>query len=338
MISYLEMAMHAVTKAYPHYWPGYYTEDMHAQKSAPRTPVELFPVFHRAYDWHSCVHGFWCMIRILKESSDIPADRRSAALTLIRTELTAKNIAGELTTFELPQYRAFERPYGLGWACMLAAELHTWLDRPDPALAGVMLPLAKLAAERIITWHERLPYPIQTGEHNQSAFGLELLRRYAETFDAPELTARIDREIQRLYAPRVLSILHAEPSGHDFLSPSLGRAMVVRHVMPPTDYAGWLEHFFPQLRADVPAADWLTPAAGHDAADGKLSHLIGLNLSRAWMMRQIAGRLPTGEKRRSVLLASADQHLRTAEAAIDPHHFASSHWLATFAVLAISDT
>lgn len=338
MISYLEMAMHAVTKAYPHFWPGYYTEDMHLEKIAPKTPSELFPVFHRAYDWHSCVHGFWCMTRILRASGDIPASKREAACALLASELTLANLTGELRTLELPQFKSFERPYGLAWVCRLAAELSVWDERPTRMLQDVMQPLATLSAERIISWHERLPYPIQTGEHNQTAFSLELLRDYAETCSHATLLRRIDREIARLYAAKNLSVIHAEPSGHDFLSPSLGRAMLVRHVMPASDYGEWLSDYFPSLETVAESGLWLEPAFGHIASDGKLCHLIGLNFSRAWMMQKIVKALPLADPRREKLSVSADLHLRTAEAAIDPQHFESSHWLATFAVLAMTDT
>jgi hypothetical protein len=45
-----------------------------------------------------------------------------------------------------------------------------------------------------------------------------------------------------------------------------------------------------------------------DRADGKLAHLDGLNLSRAWMLEGIASGLPDADPRRAALLAAAARH------------------------------
>src|SRR5690242_18337478 len=31
-----------------------------------RTPRALHPVFHGSFDWHSCVHGYWMLARLLR--------------------------------------------------------------------------------------------------------------------------------------------------------------------------------------------------------------------------------------------------------------------------------
>jgi hypothetical protein len=74
------------------------------------------------------------------------------------------------------------------------------------------------------------------------------------------------------------------------------------------------------------------PAIVTDRSDGKIAHLDGVNLSRAWCFRSIAPLL--GNRDRKVATAAADEHL----AAALPHiagDYMGEHWLASFALLAL---
>ena len=67
-----------------------------------------------------------------------------------------------------------------------------------------------------------------------------------------------------------------------------------------------------------------------DRFDGRLAHLDGLNLSRAWCWRTIADAVPDPTAANTI----ADAHL----AAALPHladDYMGEHWLATFALLAL---
>jgi hypothetical protein len=121
-----------------------------------------------------------------------------------------------------------------------------------------------------------------------------------------------------------------EPSGEDFLSPCLEEADLMRRILPPKPFAAWLDGFLPELPTTA-AGDWLTPGIVTDPTDGKLAHLHGLNLSRAWALEGIAGGLPEGDARRGALLASAGTHRARGLAAVSGEHYAGSHWLGTFA-------
>jgi hypothetical protein len=323
--SYLDMAIHAVTTPYPYYWPAY--------ELAPDQPKqscrELFPVFHKSYDWHSCVHGFWSIARVLQLAPS--AEQVDRGGSLLETELTADKIAGEMKTLQRIEYRSFERPYGLAWVCKLAGELIGVHQKQWFAVE----PLARFAADRVLDWHQRLTYPLQTGEHSQSAFGLALIKDFAVRVGDDSLVARLNKEIARLYAVKARSIIHAEPSGHDFLSPSLARAMVVGEYLPQTDFSAWLTDYIPELGRQN---DWLPVVSGYDSSDGKLSHLIGLNLSRSWMLKRIAAKLSANDSRFNVLLRVAAAHSTTGHKAVTFEHFASSHWLASFALLDLTDS
>ena len=89
--------------------------------------------------------------------------------------------------------------------------------------------------------------------------------------------------------------------------------------------------FLPRLIEGEPAT-LFTPVRVSDRSDGKIAHLDGLNLSRAWCWRLLA------DGRRDELGAAmrdiADRHL----AASLPHvtgDYMGEHWLASFAMLAL---
>jgi DUF2891 family protein len=67
-----------------------------------------------------------------------------------------------------------------------------------------------------------------------------------------------------------------EPSGHDFLSPALTEADLMRRVLSPRDFATWFDAFLPGL-AQGKASNLLEPAQVRDPTDGHQGHLYGLN-------------------------------------------------------------
>jgi hypothetical protein len=124
-----------------------------------------------------------------------------------------------------------------------------------------------------------------------------------------------------------------EPSLDDFLSPALMEAECMRRVMDVDPWTEWMRRFLPFIVAKDPPA-LFTPVVVSDRSDGKIAHLDGLNLSRAWCWRSIASTWPETEPRRAIALAAADDHLA---ASLDhvAGDYAGEHWLATFATLAL---
>jgi len=96
--------------------------------------------------------------------------------------------------------------------------------------------------------------------------------------------------------------INYEPSGQDFLSPCIAEADMMRRVLPPNEFAAWLTAFLPRLPTTSSGA-WLPIGVVTDNTDGKLAHLDGLNLSRAWMLEGIAAGLPSGDLRRRALIS-----------------------------------
>ena len=104
----------------------------------------------------------------------------------------------------------------------------------------------------------------------------------------------------------------------------------MRRVMEPKEFSVWLSQFLPAIPIDG-GGDWLKPGVVNDPTDGKLVHLDGLNLSRAWALEGIVSGLPTDDPRRLALLASAQLHGETGTKSVSTPHYAGSHWLASFA-------
>jgi hypothetical protein len=122
-----------------------------------------------------------------------------------------------------------------------------------------------------------------------------------------------------------------EPSGEDFLSPCLAEADLMRRVLPPAEFTGWLTVFLPSIPVDG-RGDWLAPGTVTDPTDPKLGHLYGLNLSRAWMLGGIARSLPPSDSRVPALIATARRHSDAGMQGVTGDHYEGGHWLGTFAV------
>ena len=122
------------------------------------------------------------------------------------------------------------------------------------------------------------------------------------------------------------------PDGDAFLSPALIEAECMRRLLPGEAFAGWFGRFLPDLAEGRPAI-LFRPATVSDRSDGKIAHLDGLNLSRAWCWRSLAKAIPEAD-RRAPMLAAADAHL-TASLPHVAGEYMGEHWLASFAVLAL---
>ncbi len=289
-------------------------------------PRELTPAFYGCFDWHSAVHGHWMLVRLLRlaPGREFEADASLA----VDQSLTDENVVGELCYLQAPGRQAFAVPYGMAWLLTLAREVFEWNDPRALRWRRTLRPLEQLAAERILDWALKLPWPVRTGEHNQSAFGLSLLIDWARTRGEQSIFEQAGLCARKLYASDRDGPLHLEPSGHDFLSPCLSEADLMRRVLEPGDFAVWLTRFLPTLGA----RDGLAPVNCPDPADPKLSHLDGLNLSRAWMLEGIASALPEIDARRERLLSAAADHAARGLAAVTGDHYAGSHWQGSFAV------
>lgn len=298
------------------------------------SPRALHPAFYGCFDWHSCVHGHWMLARLLRLFPDLKEAREIRAA--LDENLSQKNLQAEADYFKRPLSESFERTYGWAWALKLREELGQWNDPDAKRWYANMQPLADAIVSRWSGFLPRQTYPIRTGVHPNTAFGLAFALDYARLVGNKELVELVLERSRDYYAKDADYPAVWEPGGEDFLSPGLEEADLMRRVMGPKEFAAWFHKFLPNI-ARAHELPLLQPAIVGDRSDPKLVHLDGLNLSRAWCMRGIAGALPASDEDRSVLLAAA---ARDADAAL-PHvasgNYLGEHWLATFAVYLLSE-
>ena len=315
------LALACIEREYPNQIAHVMTHD--ADMAPPR---QLTPAFYGCYDWHSAVHGHWMLVRLARLFPDEPF--AAQALAALSRNLTERKLQTEAAYLAHPARSGFERPYGLAWLLQLVADLHTWDTLHARQWRAWLAPLEGIAIERLHHWIPRLHYPVRSGEHSQSAFAFGLIHDYAREVDDQATLTLIEQATLRLHGEDRDAPLAYEPSGQDFLSPCLGVADLMRRVLEPPGFADWLGTFLPGLGQP----DWLPVAAVSDRADGKLAHLDGLNLSRAWMLEAIATALPPGDSRRRHLLECAEAHAEAGLSGVSNRHYAGAHWLASFAV------
>jgi hypothetical protein len=250
-------------------------------------------------------------------------------------DLTASSLGTEAAYLASPEHRGFERPYGWGWALALADELAHWDDADAARWREHMQPLNDVIRDRFLEWLPKATYPLRTGLHGNSAFGLLLALAFARSDTRGgrgELEAAFTDAARRWFTNDVDYPAAWEPSGSDFLSPALTEATLMSELMPRDEFAAWLDHFLPSLVKGEPAS-LLRPAIVSDPTDGQIAHLHGLNLSRAFCMHRIAGALPDGDVRVSVLSDAAERHTAASLDAAVGSDYMVEHWLAAYAVL-----
>lgn len=290
------------------------------------TPAQLHPVFYGSFDWHSCVHGWWQILRLARLFPDMTAaaDIRSRANMM----LTAEKIAVETAYLARAGSAGFERPYGWAWALALHGEAM----RHDAPWGPALEPLARAFAARFATFLPKLTYPIRTGTHGNIAFALIHAHEWALAYD-PVLAELIGVRTHDWFA-NDRGCQAWEPGGDEFLSSALTEAALMSSVLDRATFTRWFDDFLPHLKKGEPAT-LFQPAHVSDRSDGKIAHLDGLNLSRAWCWRIVAAALGDQHPVQAIAHSVAVQHI----AASLPHiadDYMGTHWLATFALLALS--
>ena len=298
-------------------------------------PQALTPAFYGCFDWHSAVHGHWLLTRLLRLRPE--AEWAPAAREALGRNLTPEHIAVELAYIQGERRATFERPYGLAWLLQLARELAEWEDEDAARWSAALAPLEVAAADRFYEWLPKLVYPIRTGEHSQSAFALGLVHDWAKVRGNNAMLELVREKALGFHLDDRDCPLGYEPSGQDFLSPCLAEADLMRRVLEPDEFAQWLTGFLPQIPEDG-GSDWLPVGIVSDRSDGKLAHLDGLNLSRAWMLQGMVAALPPSDRRVAALRAAMNTHRASGLSAVGSEHYEGGHWLGSFAVYLVTGT
>jgi len=316
---FARIALSHITREYPHKLDHVLQAD---EDALP--PRLLHPIFFGSFDWHSCVHGWWSLLTLRRL---FPANAEAADIVALADHsFTPTKVAAELAYLDRPLSAGFERPYGWGWLLYLHLEA---TRHEDKSWASQLEPLARAFARRFKAYLPKLTYPIRVGTHFNTAFALILALEWAERFDEA-LTAGIRSwAVEKFAGDRDCQAW--EPGGDEFLSPALIEALCMIRVLPTGDFGCWFADFLPRLSVGEPRTLFV-PATVSDRSDGKIAHLDGLNLSRAWCWRSLAAKLEDD----AMLMAqrAAEQHLDVAL----PHiagDYMGEHWLLSFALLVL---
>lgn len=320
---FVGIALGHVTREYPNK-----PEHTLAGSEDARTPSWLHPVFYGSYDWHSCVHSYWLLARLLRLFPAAP--QADAIRALFNKQLVPGKVAGECTYLAAPTARGFKRPYGWAWLLKLANEL---AGLPDPRWSEALSPLTEIFAQRFRDFLPVAPYPVRVGTHFNTAFGLRMAADHAGGIGDAALLDLLLHTAERWYGKDVDCPAWGEPGGDDFQSSALIEAECMRCLLPADRFLPWFNCFLPRLAEQQPAT-LFQPAMATDRSDGKIAHLDGLNLSRAWCFRALAKALPITDERRSVMEDAATAHL-VAGLPYIVGDYMGEHWLATFAMLAL---
>ena len=293
-------------------------------------PRQLHPAFYGCFDWHSCVHGHWMLVKLLKLFPALP--EASAIRNTINKTITKENIAQEVRYFDMPLTASWERTYGWAWLLKLDEELLSWNDEDGKQWHEALQPLVQKVVD---VWTKFLPkqtYPNRTGVHPNTAFGLVFALDHARAVKNNAFEKAIIASAMRIYGKDKNAPAIWEPDGSDFLSPSLEEADLLRRVLSPAEFTSWFGNFF-----SLQSLEHLTilPVVS-DRTDLQIVHLDGLSFSRSWCMKGLAAALPVTDPRKKLLQQSSKNHLAAALPNVVSGNYGGEHWLASFAVYALT--
>jgi hypothetical protein len=319
------LALNHVTREYPNHIQHVLNGPLDLKE-----PRDLHPVFFGSFDWHSCVHAYWLLATVLRLFPETGDARKIEKL--FDAQLTSSKIDAEVDYLDLPLRGTFERPYGWAWLLMLAAELDRHGSDHAKKWREALAPLASAFVDRFLAFLPKATYPTRVGTHFNSAFALTLALEHADVTSNAKLRSLLVTKTHEWYG-RDADCQAWEPGGDDFLSSALMEAECMRRALDADEFSPWLDRFLPRL-ADRQPETLFAPAIVSDRSDGKIAHLDGLNLTRAWCWRSIASSWPVSDPRRSIALEAAETHL-AASLPYVAGDYMGEHWLATFALLAL---
>ncbi len=312
-------------------FPSHLSHTMTAPGDFPNRPADRTPVFFGSLDWHSCVEMHWLLVRLLRVAPDaIPAEQ---VRVLLQAQFTEQKLRAE-AEFVASRDGRSERPYGWAWALALILELSELGGADASRWLTAMAPLEAALTAGFLGWLPKATYPVRYGVHPNSVFAFSLLLPYAWRRSLV-LADAVTAKALEWFTHDAGWPARFEPSGHDFLSPALTEAELMARLLPGGEFAAWLSEFLPGIEDREPAT-LFAPVIVSDASEGQIAHLHGLNASRAWCWRRLAESLPPDDARTGPAAEAASTHLAAALPHVTGSDYMVEHWLAAYAVLAMT--
>ena len=196
--------------------------------------------------------------------------------------------------------------------------------------------LKPLTGEILRLWKTYLPkqtYPNRTGVHPNSAFAMAFAIDWARKSNDHIFENQLVEKAKYFYLKDQKTPAYLEPDGSDFFSPSLEIADLMRRILPQKEFAKWFNQFYEKRSiANISQIPIIS-----DINDFQTVHLVGLSFSRAWTMKGISKSLPENHPLKKQLSTTADQFLANALPLLFQGNYGGDHWLASFAVYALSE-
>jgi hypothetical protein len=301
------------------------------QAEAVMSPSQLHPAFYGCLDWHSSVHGHWMLVRILKQFPSIYL--RDSIISVLQNSFQDAKIKAEAEYWvRFKNSNTYERTYGWAWLLKLDQELHTFDDPLARQWALTLNPLTEKIVELWKDYLKKETYPNRTGVHPNTAFGLVFALDWARTVNDTTFEAAIIDKTKEFYLGNVATPAYLEPDGTDFLSPSLEIADLMSRILAPKEFSKWFNRFYEQRSID----NIVRLAVVSDRSDYQIVHLDGLTLSRAWCMKGLAKALPENNKTKLLFEKTSRTFLEQALPNVLSGNYGGEHWLASFAVYALT--
>ncbi len=295
-------------------------------------PSELHPSFYGCFDWHSAVHGHWMLLRLLKSKPNLV--NRKEILEILETSFQPEKIKEESAYFtKYAISMNFERTYGWAWLLKLDEELLTW---EDPKAKEWHQNLKPLTSEILRLWKTYLPkqtYPNRTGVHPNSAFAMAFAIDWARSANDKVFEKQLIEKAKYFYLKDQKTPAYLEPDGSDFFSPSLEIADLMRRILPQKEFVNWFDGFYEKRSiANISQIPIIS-----DINDFQTVHLVGLSFTRAWTMKGISKSLPNNHPLKKQFSTTSDKFLANALPLLFQGNYGGDHWLASFAVYALSE-
>ena len=326
--SLARMPLHCIRQEFPN--KTSHTAD--SSTDAILLPSQLHPSFYGCLDWHSSVHGHWLLVRVLKMFPAIAI--KDSIIDVLDNSFQLKKIEEEVAYFT--RYKAtktFERTYGWAWWLKLDQELHSWNHPLAKKWHEAIQPLTK---HIVHLWKQYLPkqtYPNRTGVHPNTAFGLAFALDWARELKDSSFEQAVINKATHFYLNNTSTPAYLEPDGADFFSPSLQIADLMRRLLPAKKFIPWLNAFYePRSIKRITEMPFVS-----DRSDYQIVHLDGLSISRAWCMKGIAKQLPGNHPWKKLFQQRAAFFLKNALSNLTSGNYGGDHWLASFAVYALSE-
>lgn len=295
-------------------------------------PAELHPSFYGCFDWHSSVHGHWMLVRLLKSKPNLA--NKKEIIEILNASFQPEKLREESAYFTKYEISAnFERTYGWAWLLKLDEELMTW---DDPQAKIWHQNLKPLTDEILRLWKIYLPkqtYPNRTGVHPNSAFAMAFAIDWARVSNDKVFENQLVEKSKYFYLKDQKTPAYLEPDGSDFFSPSLEIGDLMRRILPQKEFVKWFNHFYEKRSianiSEIPIIS--------DINDFQTVHLVGLSFTRAWTMKGISKSLPDNHPLKKQFATTSDKFLANALPLLFQGNYGGDHWLASFAVYALSE-